>query len=76
MQYSLFEHAFSLCDRASVMGQLDPNNVSGLLKFHLRQNSVLSSTALAVSQDALAETCSEGERTRVSSVSIQSYYLS
>ena len=49
------------------MGQMDPNNVSGLLKLHLRQNPVLSSTALAVSQDALAEVITQGDRTRVSS---------
>lgn len=39
--------------RATVMGQRDPNNVSGLLKLHLREHPLLSQETFAALKNIL-----------------------
>ena len=40
--------------RQSVMEQRDPNNISGLLKLHLRENPLLTENCAALVQEALS----------------------
>lgn len=46
--------------RSSVMDQVDPNNISGLLKLHLRENHLLSSKVVAQVSELLSRPISEG----------------
>lgn len=46
--------------RSSVMDQVDPNNISGLLKLHLRENHLLSSKVVAQVSGLLSRPISEG----------------
>ena len=39
--------------RSIVMEQKDPNNISGLLKFHLRENSLISSNVMEKLKDEI-----------------------
>lgn len=42
------------------MDQVDPNNISGLLKLHLRENHLLSSKVVAQVSGLLSRPISEG----------------
>ena len=50
-QYSTIFFTFIL--RTSIKNQMDPNNVSGLLKLHLRENHILSSQVVAAVKEEL-----------------------
>ena len=42
------------------MEQFDPNNISGLLKLHLRENRLISSKVMANLSELLSRPISEG----------------
>ena len=51
--YYYYYYFVFIIDRSFVNDQMDPNNISGLLKLHLRENPILSSALISEVQDEM-----------------------
>ena len=51
--WTAVNYNLSIIDRSFVFDQMDPNNISGLLKLHLRENPIISNTLMVEIQDEM-----------------------